>query len=49
MSVKKASASHRFDPAGIAEIDGEKVDVLTEGEFLPVGTSIQVIKSTDGA
>ena len=31
-------------PAGIAEIDGEKVDVVTEGEFLPVGTSVQVIK-----
>jgi membrane-bound ClpP family serine protease len=41
---KKGVGLTPLRPAGIAEIDGEKVDVVTEGEFLPVGTSIQVIK-----
>ena len=41
---KKGIGLTPLRPAGIAEIDGEKVDVVTEGEFLPVGTSVQVIK-----
>jgi membrane-bound ClpP family serine protease len=29
-------------PAGIAEFDGEKVDVVTDGEFLPKGADVEV-------
>ncbi|WP_320411606.1 NfeD family protein, partial [Candidatus Hakubella thermalkaliphila] len=31
-------------PAGIAHLEGRKVDVLTEGEFLPPGTPVKVVK-----
>ncbi|MBV8582407.1 MAG: hypothetical protein JO241_00305 [Candidatus Eremiobacteraeota bacterium] len=31
-------------PAGIAEIDGRLVDVLTQGEFIPQGTPIRVAR-----
>jgi len=31
-------------PAGIASIDGRRVDVLTEGEFIAQGTSIRVVR-----
>ncbi|MBV8432682.1 MAG: ATP-dependent Clp protease proteolytic subunit [Candidatus Eremiobacteraeota bacterium] len=31
-------------PAGIAEIDGRRVDVLTQGEFIPQGTPIRVAR-----
>nr|PZN18850.1 MAG: hypothetical protein DIU80_22390 [Chloroflexota bacterium] len=30
-------------PGGIAEIEGTRVDVVTEGEYLPAGTPIEVI------
>jgi membrane-bound serine protease (ClpP class) len=30
-------------PGGIAEIDGARVDVVTEGEYIPAGTPIEVI------
>ncbi len=30
-------------PAGTALLDGEKADVVTEGEFIPSGTRIEVI------
>ena len=29
-------------PAGIAEIDGRRIDVITDGEFLPANTSVTV-------
>lgn len=32
-------------PAGIAEFDGEKVDVVTDGEFLPKGADVEVIEA----
>jgi len=35
-------------PAGTAEIDGEKADVVTEGEFIPKGARIQVLKTVSG-
>ncbi|TET37436.1 MAG: hypothetical protein E3J72_05930 [Planctomycetota bacterium] len=31
-------------PAGIAEIDGERIDVVTEGVFLDPGTLLEVIE-----
>ncbi|MCA9851266.1 MAG: ATP-dependent Clp protease proteolytic subunit, partial [Dehalococcoidia bacterium] len=31
-------------PGGIAEIGGERVDVVTSGEFLPAGTQVEVIR-----
>ena len=31
-------------PSGVAEIDGVRIDVVTEGEFLEVGTSLVVIR-----
>lgn len=34
-------------PAGIAEIDGHRVDVVTEGEYIAAGDRIEVL-SDDG-
>ncbi|NLY17807.1 MAG: hypothetical protein GX045_02360 [Clostridiaceae bacterium] len=31
-------------PAGIAEFDGVKLDVVSEGEFIPNGTRVKIIK-----
>jgi membrane-bound serine protease (ClpP class) len=31
-------------PAGVAHLDGERVDVVSEGEFLEAGESIEVIR-----
>ena len=31
-------------PAGMAEIDGERADVVTDGEFIPSGVKIEVFK-----
>lgn len=31
-------------PAGIASIDGRRVDVLTEGEFIAAGTPVRVVR-----
>lgn len=30
-------------PAGTAEINGEKVDVVTQGEFIPAGSAVEVL------
>ncbi len=35
-------------PAGIAEIEGEKADVVTEGDFIPKGARVQVLKTVGG-
>jgi len=32
-------------PAGTAEFDGERADVVTDGEFLPSGTPVVVVKA----
>jgi membrane-bound serine protease (ClpP class) len=32
-------------PAGTAEFGGERLDVVTEGEYLPQGTPVQVVRS----
>ncbi len=31
-------------PAGTAAFDGERIDVLTEGEFIPAGTPVEVVR-----
>ena len=35
-------ATSYLRPAGVAHVDGERVDVLTEGDFLPAGSPIRV-------
>jgi membrane-bound serine protease (ClpP class) len=32
-------------PAGTAEVDGERVDVVTEGEYVPQGGAVRVVRS----
>ena len=32
-------------PSGVAEFDGERVDVTTDGEWLPTGTPVTVVKA----
>jgi membrane-bound serine protease (ClpP class) len=32
-------------PAGTAVIEGERLDVVTEGEYLPAGAQVQVVRS----
>jgi membrane-bound serine protease (ClpP class) len=38
------TASSYLRPAGIASIDGRRIDVLTEGEFIPAGTPVRVTR-----
>ncbi len=38
------TASSFLRPAGIASIDGRRIDVLTEGEFIPAGTPVRVTR-----
>ena len=35
-------------PAGTAQIDGEKADVVTEGDFIPKGARVKVINTSHG-
>ena len=39
-----ASRPRILRPAGVASIDGQRVDVLTEGDFVPAGTPIRVTR-----
>ncbi len=41
---RAGTAASFLRPAGIATIDGQRVDVLTEGEFIAAGTSIRVVR-----
>lgn len=41
---KRGVAQSYLRPAGVAEIEGERVDVVTEGEYVPAGTPIEVIE-----
>lgn len=45
---KKGTAITTLRPAGIAEINGERVDVVTDGAYIEKGTQIEVVK-TEGA
>jgi membrane-bound serine protease (ClpP class) len=37
-------AASYLRPAGVAQIDGKRVDVLTEGEFIAAGTPVRVTR-----
>ncbi len=41
---RSGRASSFLRPAGVATIDGRRVDVLTEGDFVPAGTPIRVTR-----
>ncbi len=41
---KKGVSLTTLRPAGMAEIDGEKADVVTDGEFIAKGEKIEVVK-----
>jgi len=32
-------------PSGAAEVGGERIDVVTEGEYVPAGSGVQVVRS----
>ncbi len=40
---KTGRALSKLRPAGIAELDGRRVDVVSEGEFIDAGSTIQVL------
>ena len=42
---KSGVALTTLRPAGIAEIDGRRVDVTTAGEFIPKGSPVTVVKA----
>ncbi|MBC5802158.1 MAG: nodulation protein NfeD [Candidatus Eremiobacteraeota bacterium] len=39
---RRGVAASYLRPAGVAEVDGKRVDVLTEGEFVPAGATVMV-------
>jgi len=41
---KRGTAASPLRPAGLAHIDGERVDVVSEGEFIDAGASLEVIR-----
>ncbi|MBV8727295.1 MAG: nodulation protein NfeD [Candidatus Eremiobacteraeota bacterium] len=41
---QSGTATSLLRPAGVAMIDGKRVDVLTEGDFIPAGTPIRVTR-----
>jgi membrane-bound serine protease (ClpP class) len=41
---KRGRASSPLRPAGIAEIEGERVDVVSEGELIEAGAEIEVLR-----
>ena len=41
---KRGRASSPLRPAGIAEIDGQRVDVVSDGELIEVGQFIEVVR-----
>ena len=41
---KRGRASSPLRPAGIAELDGERVDVVSDGELIDAGESIEVVR-----
>jgi membrane-bound ClpP family serine protease len=43
--IGRRGVAHSFlRPAGVAEIDGERIDVVTEGDYVPAGTPIEVVE-----
>jgi membrane-bound serine protease (ClpP class) len=41
---KRGVVTSPLRPAGIADIDGERLDVVSEGEFIDAGESIEVVR-----
>jgi membrane-bound serine protease (ClpP class) len=41
---KSGTAASFLRPAGVASIDGLRVDVLTQGDFIPAGTPVRVVR-----
>ena len=41
---KTGIATSYLRPAGVASIDGQRVDVLTEGDFVAAGTAVTVTR-----
>jgi membrane-bound serine protease (ClpP class) len=41
---RTGTAASYLRPAGIASIDGRRIDVLTEGEFIAQGTPVRVVR-----
>jgi membrane-bound serine protease (ClpP class) len=41
---KRGTAASPLRPAGLAHLDGERVDVVSDGEFIEAGESIEVIR-----
>jgi membrane-bound serine protease (ClpP class) len=41
---KRGEAATPLRPAGIAHIEGERVDVVSDGEFIAVGEAIEVVR-----
>ncbi|MEM9293780.1 MAG: NfeD family protein [Acidobacteriota bacterium] len=41
---RRGVAATDLRPSGLATVDGERVDVITAGEFLDAGTPVQVIE-----
>jgi membrane-bound serine protease (ClpP class) len=41
---KTGVATSYLRPAGVAAIDGRRIDVLTEGDFVPAGTAVTVTR-----
>jgi membrane-bound serine protease (ClpP class) len=42
---RDATALTDLRPAGTATVDGERIDVVTEGEFIKAGTPVRVVRS----
>lgn len=45
---KRGRATTNLRPAGIVDIDGARVDVMTRGEFIAQGQTVEVIERTNG-
>jgi membrane-bound serine protease (ClpP class) len=46
LAGRRGVALTPLHPAGIAQIDGRRVDVVTEGEWLDAGSAIEVVEDT---
>jgi membrane-bound serine protease (ClpP class) len=42
---KEAVALTDLRPAGTVAIDGERIDVVTEGDYVRAGTSVRIIRA----
>jgi membrane-bound serine protease (ClpP class) len=42
---KKGTASTDLRPAGVVTVEGERIDVVTEGEYIHSGTAVEVVRA----